>query len=84
MQISTLVPEYALALYQNMCWPLELPICRGTVSWLSFISDPQSASVLCLTIMVINVAQLLLYSTVKDISVLEKYVLATLHNSVTI
>lgn len=59
-----------------MCSPLELPICKGSGSWLSFISDLQSASVLCSTtiIVVINVALLLLYSTpLADIYVLKTY-----------
>lgn len=70
-----------------MCSPPELPICKGSVSCLSFISDRQLASVLCSTIiMVINVALLLLYSTpLDDISVLEGYCSCGLglHNSVT-
>lgn len=62
--------------YRSMCSPLELPICKGSGSWLSFISDLQSASVLCSTtiIVVINVALLLLYSTpLADIYVLKTY-----------
>lgn len=66
-----------------MCPPLELPICKGSVSWLSFISDLQSASVLCSTIMVINVALLLLYSTALTIFKRLKIIILVLHDSVT-